>query len=85
MSNEKVFANGFSFKRRESAPDFVVGNLSVKVDDAIKFLQEKQKDGWANLDIMKSQKGTYYVELNTWTPDNKSVSNEVEKSDDLPF
>jgi hypothetical protein len=84
MSNEKVFANGFSFKRRESAPEFVVGNLSVKVDDAIKFLQEKQKNGWANLDIMKSQKGTFYVELNTWTPDSKSEAKEEVKSD-LPF
>ena len=84
MSNEKVFANGFSFKRRESAPEFVIGNLSVKVDDAIKFLQEKQKNGWANLDIMKSQKGTFYVELNTWTPDSKSEAKEEVKSD-LPF
>ena len=84
MSNEKVFANGFSFKRRESAPEFVIGNLSVKVDDAIKFLQEKQKNGWANLDILKSQKGTFYVELNTWTPDSKSEAKEEVKSD-LPF
>jgi len=84
MSNEKVFANGFSFKRRESAPEFVIGNLSVKVDDAIKFLQEKQKNGWANLDIMKSQKGTFYVELNTWTPDSKSEAKDEVKSD-LPF
>ena len=84
MSNEKVFANGFSFKRRESAPEFVVGNLSVKVDDAIKFLQEKQKNGWANLDIMKSQKGAFYVELNTWTPDSKSEAKEEVESD-LPW
>ena len=85
MSNDKIFANGFSFKRRDSAPDFVIGNLSIKVDDAIKFLQEKQKNGWVNLDVLKSQKGSFYVELNTWTPDSSPQNNEAEKSDDLPF
>ena len=38
---EKVFADGFLFKRNEKAPDFVVGRLSVKVDDAIAFMKEK--------------------------------------------
>jgi len=85
MSNEKVFANGFSFKRRESAPDFVIGNLSVKVEDAVKFLQENQKNGWVNLDVLKSQKGSFYIELNTWTPDKPTQKNEAEISDDLPF
>ena len=27
---DKVFADGFSFKRRENAPDFVIGNLSIE-------------------------------------------------------
>jgi len=85
MSNEKVFANGFSFKRRESAPDFVIGNLSIKVEDAIKFLQENQKNGWVNLDVLKSQKGSFYIELNTWAPDKPTQKNEAEISDDLPF
>lgn len=85
MSNEKVFANGFSFKRRESAPDFVIGNLSVKVDDAVKFLQENQKNGWVNLDVLNSKGGKPYIELNTWTPD-ASASNDVKEStSDLPF
>jgi len=34
MANEeKIFADGFSFKRNEKAPDFVVGRLSIKADD----------------------------------------------------
>lgn len=32
---EKIFADGFSFKRNENAPDFVVGRMSVKVEDAV--------------------------------------------------
>ena len=35
MADEKVFADGFIFKKQEGAPDFVVGRLSVKVEDAI--------------------------------------------------
>ena len=41
MAEDKIFADGFSFKRRENAPDFVVGNVNVKVDDAIAFLKKK--------------------------------------------
>ena len=46
MAEDKIFADGFSFKRRENAPDFVVGNVNVKVDDAIAFLKENNKNGW---------------------------------------
>eukprot|EP01043_Picozoa_sp_COSAG02_P111281 COSAG02_NODE_47437_length_341_cov_0.644628_1_plen_54_part_10 len=49
QAEEKIFADGFSFKRREGAPDFVVGRISVKVDDAISFLKSHQKNGWVNL------------------------------------
>ena len=31
MSQDKIFADGFIFKRRENAPDFVIGNISVKI------------------------------------------------------
>ena len=27
---EKIFADGFSFKKRENQPDFVVGRMSIK-------------------------------------------------------
>ena len=46
MSKDKVFADGFLFKRRENAPDFVIGNISVKVDEAVTFLKTNQKNGW---------------------------------------
>jgi hypothetical protein len=84
---EKVFANGFSFKRRENAPDFVVGSLSVKVDDAIGFLKDHDKSGWVNMNVMLSQKGTHYIELDTWEPEKKTeVPVETEgDGKDLPF
>ncbi len=86
MANEKVFADGFIFKRSENAPDFVVGNVSVKVDEAIAFLKANQSKGWVNLNIKQSQGGKYYTELDTWKPKEKSSMSETSKqTDDLPF
>lgn len=89
MTTEKVFADGFSFKRRAGAPDFVVGNISVKVDDAVTFLQKNAKNGWVNLDILTAKSGKQYIELNQWEPNvetqTKKQVNPVAQDDDLPF
>ena len=37
MSKEKIFADGFLFKTTDTQPDWVVGSMSIKVDDAINF------------------------------------------------
>jgi len=68
MSQEKVFADGFIFKRRENAPEFVIGNISVKVEEAINFLNTHKKEGWVNLNILNSQSGKPYIELDTFVP-----------------
>ena len=89
MTSEKVFADGFSFKRRESAPDFVVGNVSIKVEDAVPFLQKHAKNGWVNLNVLKAKSGKQYVELDQWQPNGdtqtKKQVNPVSQDDDLPF
>lgn len=66
---ERVFADGFSFKRNESAPDYVVGRLSLKVDDAVAFIKKHANtNGWVNLSIMYGRSGNPYVELDTYEP-----------------
>lgn len=30
--DEKIFADGFLFKRKENAPDFVIGSQSIMID-----------------------------------------------------
>jgi len=69
--DEKIFADGFSFKRNENAPDFVVGRLSLKVDEAIAFIKENEKKGWVNLNIKTARSGNHYVELDTFEPKGK--------------
>ena len=75
MQDEKIFAEGFIFKRQENAPDFVIGGVSIKVEEAINFLREMNKDGWVNLNVKQSKAGKYYMELDTWTPDPSKNTN----------
>ena len=39
MANDKIFADGFIVKRKETAPEFVIASVSVKVDDFGKFVK----------------------------------------------
>jgi hypothetical protein len=86
---DKVFADGFIFKRRETAPDFVVGSMSVKVDEAIAFLTKHEKNGWVNLDVKTAQSGKYYIELDTYEPKQPKVAQRApeppQNEPDLPF
>lgn len=68
QNEEKIFADGFSFKRNEKAPEFVVGRLSLKVDEAITFMKNNEKNGWVNLNIKTARSGNHYVELDTFDP-----------------
>ena len=86
---EKIFADGFSFKRNENSPDFVVGRVSVKTPEAITFLnQHKNASGWVNIDILISKAGQPYMELDTFQPSASNVKPKAKQEDnspDLPF
>ena len=96
--DEKIFAEGFSFKRNPKAPEFVVGRMSLKVDDAVAFLRKHQKGGWVNLNVKTARSGNHYVELDTYEPQGSAEKNgenvskqstkpkaKVEDDDDIPF
>lgn len=71
MSDQtKVFANGIYFKEpSENAPDWVIGGISFKADEAIQFIKENTNDGgWVKTNIKRSQSGKTYIELDTWAP-----------------
>ena len=87
MSQDKIFADGFLFKRRDNAPEFVIGNISVKVEEAVAFLNTHQKNGWVNLNVLTSQAGKPYVELDTFVPKKQGDTpvKVEEKTADLPF
>ena len=91
MNNtEKVFADGFVFKMNPNSPEFVVGSLSLKADDAISFIKEREKKGWVNLNIKIGKSGKPYVELDTWEPNaaktnDSAVDFNAGGSSDMPF
>ena len=94
MAEDKIFADGFTFKRNENAPDFVVGRLSMKVEEAIAFMKQHEKSGWVNLNIKTARSGNHYVELDTYEPpkDGKFGKTNVthtkaapDRNEDIPF
>jgi hypothetical protein len=85
---ERTFADGFIFKRRDNAPEFVIGSISVKVDEAITFLKNNEKKGWVNLQVKKGRSGNPYIELDTFEPKGKAEPKPKEEPEDdgnLPF
>ncbi len=80
---EKIFADGFRFEKpREGSPEFVKGRLSIKVPEAIAWLDKHQNNGgWCNLDLKKSKGGKLYLEWNNWQPKKKTD----DIVDDNPF
>jgi len=88
--DEIIFADGFSFRRNENAPDFVIGNVSIKVDDAVPFVKKHANaDGWVNLAILVGkQNGKPYFKLDTFNPDPskaKATILDEGEDDDMPF
>lgn len=94
QEQEKIFADGFIFKRNPKAPEFVIGRVSVKVEEAIAFLKSNEKNGWVNLDIKEARSGNHYIELDTFVsnkdanqkaPEPKQAPAPEPEVPDLPF
>jgi hypothetical protein len=82
--SEKIFTNGLWFNKKEKAPSYVIGSLSIKVPDFIPFIEQNQNNsGYINIDIKQSQKGAYYCELNTWKPTQDKAQEELENQEEL--
>lgn len=67
---EQEFISGFYPKQKhEKAPDFVISTGSIKVEDMLMFLAEKQKSGneWVNFQVLKSKDGSkLYAVVDNW-------------------
>ena len=68
MSNEKIFVDGLIVKRSDKAPNYVLCNLSIKVNELVPWLEQHQSNGWVNVQCKVSQSGKHYAELDTWRP-----------------
>lgn len=69
---DKVFADGIIFKKPSpKAPEWVVGGISIKVDEFIEWLQKNRYGGeWVNIDVKEGKSKKVYCELSTYDPKN---------------
>ena len=84
QEQEKIFADGFIFKRNPKAPTFVVGRVSMKVEEAINFLKTYEKNGWVNVDIKEARSGNHYIELDTFEKSSESAVDKYEATKKSP-
>lgn len=87
MAEEKIMADGMFFKdKHQNAPEWVIGKISIKIDEFSKFVKEhKGTNEYLNFDILRSKGGKAYVTLDTWKPEKKQETQEQEPEQDLPF
>lgn len=76
-NKEKKMAT-FNIKKRDNAPDFVVGSFGCKLGDLEPFVNSK---GYINFDILKGKEGGIYVKINEYGLNNKE-ENVISISDD---
>jgi len=77
METDKVFVNGLVSKDvADSAPSWILGKMSIKVNELINWLEKNRElqddNGWINLTVKRSQKtGKRYIEVDTWKPEKQ--------------
>lgn len=75
MNNDKkYFPKGLFYRESHpNSPDFVKGQVSVKVEEFKQYLGNV-KGEWLNIDLKISKEGKPYAEVNTFKP-HKSKGN----------
>ena len=60
-------------KPRDTAPDWIKCNISIKRADLILWLEQKEGD-WVNLQVSEAKSGKWYAEVDNWQPTKKPSS-----------
>ena len=82
MTEEKK--KTFSVKKRENAPEFVLGSFGCKVNDLIPYMNSK---GYVNFDILKGKEEGMYVKINDYglnKSDDVVTIGDI-KDEEIPF
>ncbi len=70
----KEFVDGLIAKKpRDTAPDWIKCNISIKRADLILWLEQKEGD-WVNLQVSEAKSGKWYAEVDNWQPTKKTSS-----------
>lgn len=95
MANTKIYPNGlFINEKREGAPDFVLGSISISYDNFTKWLAENKQlvndKGYLKLDMLIGKEDKPYAVVDTYGLDSASTPAKTETAplhvdEDLPF
>lgn len=78
MENKIELQGIYLNKRKENAPSWIKGSVSIKVEKFIEFMKTYQNNsGYINLDLKESKAGDLYLAFNDYQP--KSFSTETER------
>lgn len=64
----------FDIKRRENAPEWVVGSFGFKYEDLKPYVNDK---GWVNFDILENKKGEQYIKVSEYGIPVKTSEEEI--------
>lgn len=68
------FPQGMMWKEpRQGAPDYVRGSVSIKREELIEWLSNREGE-WVNLDLKESKGGKVYFSVNDWKPEQRGGS-----------
>lgn len=91
MPDDKEFPTGlFVSPPRPTAPDFVKGRISIRTQDFLEYLSEKDSE-WVRIDVKegfkKDEDGNpkWYAQVDTWVKPSERVEEKEEGDDGLPF
>ena len=89
---EIKFVDGIrAFKPHQKAPEYVIANFVVNIEELKAWVNEQTED--LRLDLMESKSLTYYLKVNNFTPDPSKRQEPEEPAespgddfdDDVPF
>jgi hypothetical protein len=83
---DKKFVSGIKvYKPRDNAPSFVKANLVIDKQSLVSFLDD-QAGNELRVVLKESQKGTYYLEVDSYQQSSAQPSRPVkDETDSLPF
>lgn len=78
------FVNGLIAKApRDTAPEFVKASLSIKREELIAWLQEREGE-WINVDIKEGRTGKWYAAVDAWKPNSERAESSAPRQQRAP-
>jgi len=80
--SEKLFVGKVEAKETKFG---TMTKIGLTKDDLQKLSEHLSEKGWVNLTLKNSQKGTQYLEIDTWKPTAAAPKFAGQEAGDLPF